>query len=219
VEVASLLSGGLDSSFVSALYSKIAKETFGKNINTFSIGYNEYEHYSELDWALKVSKFIGSSHHPISINSKDFIEKIDEVVYFLDEPINDPATLPTYVISSYIKQNGIKVALSGEGSDELFFGYDLYYKYLNYEDISKILKKPHKELILESLSDKNSKASELLKRALKDEIIFRTIGERFTNDELKRFLRFSYESDNIELFSKRFEPFSSSSYIYMVLRL
>jgi len=214
VEVASLLSGGLDSSFVSALYSKIAKETFGKNINTFSIGYSEYEHYSELDWALKVSKFIGSNHHPISINSKDFIEKIDEVVYFLDEPINDPATLPTYVISSYIKQNGIKVALSGEGSDEIFFGYDLYYKYLNYEDISKSLKKPHKELILESLSDKDlgvaylSKASELLKRALEDEIIFRTIGECFTNDELKRFLRFSYESDDIELFSKRFEPFS-----------
>ena len=206
VEVASLLSGGLDSSFVSALYSKIAKEKFGRHINTFSIGYDEYEHYSELSWALKVSKFIDSNHHPITINSKTFIETIDEVVYFLDEPINDPATVPTYIISSFIKENGIKVALSGEGSDELFFGYDLYYKYLNYEAI-KSLKKESKELILESLDKNPSKPTEFLIRALKDEIVFRTIGECFTDFELQRFLRFSYENSQLELFSQKFEPF------------
>ncbi|MGC9144143.1 asparagine synthase (glutamine-hydrolyzing) [Hydrogenobaculum sp.] len=209
VEVASLLSGGLDSSFVSALYSKIAKDKFNRNINTFSIGYDEYEHYSELSWALKVSNFIGSNHHPITISSKDFIDKIDEVVYFLDEPINDPATLPTYVISSYIKENGIKVALSGEGSDELFFGYDMYYKYLAYDELSKSLKKESKELLLESINfqENMSKYQEFLRRALKDEVVFRTIGECFTELELKKFLRFSYENNQIELFSKRFEPF------------
>ncbi len=207
VEVASLLSGGIDSSFVSALYSKIAKEKFNRRINTFSIGYDEHEQYSELPWALKVSQFIDSNHHPIIINSKDFIEKIDEVVYFLDEPINDPATVPTYVISSFIKQNGIKVALSGEGSDELFFGYDMYYKYLQYEDINKSLKKESKELILEALDKNTAKSKEFIRRALKDEVIFRSIGECFTDDELQRFLSFSYETNQVEVFLNRFEPF------------
>ncbi len=203
VEVASLLSGGLDSSFVSAVYSKISKNP----INTFSIGYDEHEVYDELSWAEKVAYHINSKHHPIVINSKDFMNSLNDVVYHLDEPINDPATVPTYILSSYIHKSGIKVALSGEGSDELFFGYDLYYKYLAFEDI-KSLKPGTKEHMLNFLNTvQNSKDKELIRRALKDDIVFRTIGECFNDGELKNFLNFEYNSNPIYKFWESFEDF------------
>lgn len=68
VEVGSLLSGGIDSSLVSALYSKIS----GKRINTFSVGYSDYKNYSELNYASIASKHINSNHHPLEISKKDF---------------------------------------------------------------------------------------------------------------------------------------------------
>jgi len=66
VEVGSLLSGGIDSSLISALYTKIS----GKKINTFSIGYDEYKNYSELEYANITAKHIGSNHHPLIISQK-----------------------------------------------------------------------------------------------------------------------------------------------------
>lgn len=131
VDVATLLSGGVDSSLVSALYSKVSE----KKIDTFCIGYDEYLHYSELPYAKKVSKYIGSNHHEIVINRKNFLETIDNMIFHMDEPNGDSASIPTYILSKEISQNGFKVALSGEGSDEIFLGYDKYFKLLKNKDI------------------------------------------------------------------------------------
>ena len=126
VEVATFLSGGVDSSLVSAIYAKF------KKINTFSIGYDEYLHYSETDYAKKVAKHINSNHHELIISKKKYLKNIENVLNAVDEPFGDSATIPTLVLSKFISSQGIKVALSGEGSDELFLGYDNYFKMIDF---------------------------------------------------------------------------------------
>lgn len=122
VDVASLLSGGLDSSFISSLYSSISD----KKISTFSIGYDEHLHYSELFYAKTTAEYIKSDHHEITINKELFIETIEDMLIHLDEPLGDSAAIPTFLLSQEISNQGFKVALSGEGSDEIFLGYDKY---------------------------------------------------------------------------------------------
>lgn len=126
VGVASLLSGGVDSSFVSSLYSKISLS----KIDTYCIGYDEHVHYSELPYARKVAKYINSNHHEVLIGKTDFLEVIDNMLIYMDEPIGDSASIPTYILSKQISKDGFKVALSGEGSDEIFLGYDKYFNLL-----------------------------------------------------------------------------------------
>ena len=135
VEVASLLSGGIDSSLISALYTKIS----GKKINTFSVGYNEYKNYCELDYANITANHINSNHHPVEISKKDYISHFEETMNFLEEPHGDSAAVPLNILTKQIHKNGIKTVLSGEGSDEIFLGYDNYSKFLKYYEFEKTL--------------------------------------------------------------------------------
>ncbi len=123
VEVGVFLSGGLDSSLVTALY----KELSPKRIHTFSIGYAAHrERYDETDHAQTVARHLGTEHHPLQVGERDFREVLDQLIYHLDEPINDPAAIPTFLLSRWVREHGIKVCLSGEGSDEIFLGYSVY---------------------------------------------------------------------------------------------
>ncbi len=122
VKIASLLSGGVDSTLISALYSKIAN----KKISTFSIGYEEHKKYDELEFAKIASKFIGSNSHEYRLKRDEFLESIDLVISIFDEPLGDSASIPLFFLSKAVHQEGFKVALSGEGSDEIFLGYDRY---------------------------------------------------------------------------------------------
>ena len=123
VEVGVFLSGGLDSSLVTALYSRLS----GNKIHTFSIGYDSHkQRYDETDHANEVAKHLGTEHHPLIVGPHDFLEALDSIVYHLDEPINDPASIPTFLLSRWVNSHGIKVCLSGEGSDEIFLGYSVY---------------------------------------------------------------------------------------------
>ncbi|MFP5212707.1 MAG: asparagine synthase (glutamine-hydrolyzing) [Acidobacteriota bacterium] len=123
VEVGVLLSGGLDSSLISAIY----KEVSSRRLHTFSIGYEEHRNrYDELDFARITASHLGLEHHPLIASRKDFVRVLEDVVFHLDEPINDPAAVPTFLLAEWINSHGVKVCLSGEGSDELFLGYSLY---------------------------------------------------------------------------------------------
>jgi asparagine synthase (glutamine-hydrolysing) len=130
VEVAVLLSGGLDSSLITALYSKLSNQ----KLHTFSIGYDTHKKYCELSEAKKVAQFLQTEHNEITIGKKEFLETIDAVLDHLDEPLADSACIPTYILSKHIHEKGFKVCLSGEGSDELFLGYDSYFDILKKED-------------------------------------------------------------------------------------
>ncbi len=173
VEVATFLSGGVDSSLVSAIYAKL------KKINTFSIGYDEYLHYNEIDYAKKVSKYIGSKHHELIISKKEYLENLDNVLNAVDEPFGDSATIPTLILSKFISDSGIKVALSGEGSDEIFLGYDDYFNMIEYSKMK-----------VDKLEDFNlTKEWEYKKRKFNSEDIFYSSGETFTNLQLKKLLK------------------------------
>lgn len=184
VEVGSLLSGGIDSSLVACLYSKIS----GKTINTFSVGYDEYERYSELPYANMVAKEINSHHHPLTISKKDFIDNFDNVMDAMEEPHGDSAAIPLYCLTKKIKDFGIKTVLSGEGSDELFLGYDNYAKFLKYYEFSKSLDAGQSDFLNNIISalQNNTKESEYLRRIVKKQNLYNSFGEVFSDIQKKK---------------------------------
>ncbi|MBM7661489.1 asparagine synthase (glutamine-hydrolyzing) [Bacillus mesophilus] len=119
VPVGSFLSGGIDSTIIAA----VAKE-FSPNLRTFSIGF-ENEGYSELEVAKETARKLGIINHSIYINVEDFKRELPKIVWHLDDPLADPATIPLYFLAKEAR-NYVKVVLSGEGADELFGGYNIY---------------------------------------------------------------------------------------------
>ena len=125
------LSGGLDSTCVVALMSEITD-----NIKTFSVGFGA-EGEDELEYARFVSHYFGTDHHEFNVGEKD-LSLLPEMVWHMDEPVGDAATLPTYLLSKLAKKE-VTVVLAGEGGDELFAGYDNYKIMMLGHKFSKLL--------------------------------------------------------------------------------
>ncbi|MCK8480607.1 asparagine synthase (glutamine-hydrolyzing) [Psychroserpens algicola] len=121
VPLGTFLSGGVDSSVVSYCLSEISNS----KIDTFSIGF-EKATFDETDKSRVVAKQIGSNHHEFIINESDLGENIDSILQNFDEPFADSSSLPTYLVSNKTKAY-VKVALTGDGGDEVFGGYNKYY--------------------------------------------------------------------------------------------
>lgn len=121
VPVGIFLSGGIDSSLITAM----SQELSSKPIQTFSIGFEEAEH-DESIWAQKVSDHLGTQHHNHIFTEQDFLELIPKLPFIFDEPLGDIAALPTVLLSAIAKQN-VKVCMSGEGGDEIAGGYVKYH--------------------------------------------------------------------------------------------
>ncbi|WP_419763556.1 MAG: asparagine synthase (glutamine-hydrolyzing) [Arcobacter sp.] len=187
VEVGSLLSGGIDSSLISTLYTNMS----GKKIHTFSVGYSDYKNYSELDYAKLVSNEINSVHHPLEITKKDFLDVFDHVIDALEEPHADSAAFPLYCLTKLINKNGIKVVLSGEGSDELFLGYDNYLKFLKYYQFKDSLSTSQNTFLKDigSCLQNNTKESEYLRRVISEENIYNSFGEIYTTLQKKKLFK------------------------------
>jgi len=187
VEVGTLLSGGIDSSLISTLYSKISN----KKINTFSIGYDEYKNYCELDYANIVAKSIDSNHTAVSIGKDDFIEHLEDTLFALEQPHGDSAAIPLNILTKKIHNMGIKTVLSGEGSDELFLGYDNYSKFLKYYNFEKSLSLEQNKFldsIIGALQN-NTKESEYLRRIIKKENLYNSFGEIFTDIQKRKLFK------------------------------
>ena len=120
VPVGVFLSGGLDSSLITAL----AVER-NPALQTFSIGYPDARKYDETTDAILVAKRCGTKHSAVFVEEDDLIAALDRLVYHYDEPFADAAALPVYLLSRFARTQ-IKVALSGEGGDEMFCGYRRY---------------------------------------------------------------------------------------------
>jgi asparagine synthase (glutamine-hydrolysing) len=118
VPVGCFLSGGVDSSIISALAAKQHKQ-----VHTFSIGFKDEPFFDETKYAQLVAKHIGSTHHEFKLSNTDFIENIHPFLNSIDEPFADSSALNVYILSKYTKKH-VKVALSGDGADELFKGYN-----------------------------------------------------------------------------------------------
>ncbi len=120
VPLGAFLSGGIDSS---AIVSMMCRNTDPSNVKTFSIGFNE-RGYSELDQARLVAKQLGVTHRE-EVISADMATNLEEIVYLSDEPIADNSMIPTYYLSKFTRES-VTVALSGDGGDEIFSGYETY---------------------------------------------------------------------------------------------
>ncbi len=187
VEVGSLLSGGVDSSLVSALYSKITN----KKINTFSVGYSEYKNYCELDYADITAKHINSNHTRLEITKKDFINYFEDTLSALEQPHADSAAVPLNILTNKIHKTGIKTVLSGEGSDELFLGYDNYAKFLGYYDFAKTLDSGQNEFLNSIIGalQNNTKESEYLRRVVKKQNIYNSFGEIYSDIQKRKLFK------------------------------
>jgi asparagine synthase (glutamine-hydrolysing) len=119
VPVGVLLSGGIDSSVLAALASQESSE----RVSTFSIGFAERS-FSELEQARSVAGRYGTDHHELVLRP-DAAALLPKIVRAFDEPFADSSALPTYLVSELASEH-VKVALSGEGGDELFGGYETY---------------------------------------------------------------------------------------------
>ncbi|MDX1773608.1 asparagine synthase (glutamine-hydrolyzing) [Oceanihabitans sediminis] len=121
VPIGTFLSGGVDSSIVSFGLAKLSSQ----KIDTFSIGF-EKTSFNETDKSQLVAKLIGSKHHEFIISEKDLEKNIHEILLNFDEPFADSSALPSYIVANKTRDY-LKVALTGDGGDEVFGGYNKYY--------------------------------------------------------------------------------------------
>src|SRR5271157_5102411 len=114
------LSGGVDSSAVAALMTKLRREP----VETFSVGYTE-QTYSELPFAHTVAQHIKSKHHEVSVSEQDFFGALPHLIWHEDEPIVWPSSISLYFVAKLARER-VTVVLTGEGADETLAGYTRY---------------------------------------------------------------------------------------------
>ncbi len=120
VPIGALLSGGVDSSCISALMAGLVPD-----LRTFSIDFQERS-FDESQYSQSVAGHIGSHHYSKTLTAAHFSSTLESVRGFLDEPFADASILPTHFLCQSVKDRGVTVVLSGDGADELFAGYPTY---------------------------------------------------------------------------------------------
>ncbi|MCI9437360.1 MAG: asparagine synthase (glutamine-hydrolyzing) [Lachnospiraceae bacterium] len=131
VPLGTFLSGGIDSTLVTA----IAQTVSNQRINTYSIGFSDKK-YDESAYAEEISRYIGTNHHQFIVSEEDLFQMIDELPLYYDEPFSDSSQLPSMMVSRMAKTD-ITVAITGDGGDELFCGYAGYDSLLKMEKYKK----------------------------------------------------------------------------------
>ena len=121
------LSGGIDSSTNVALMSRLMDRT----VYTFTVAFKQDEKYNELEYARQIAREFATNHHEVFIDEQDLIDFIPKLVFHQDEPIADPVCVPLYYVSKLARDSGTIVVQVGEGSDELFIGYDSWMQYID----------------------------------------------------------------------------------------
>jgi asparagine synthase (glutamine-hydrolysing) len=117
VPVGALLSGGVDSSLIVAIMSKVA----ATRVNTYTVGFSDCP-LSELPYARAVAEQYHTDHHELLLTEETFMEYLEEQTWLEDAPLSEPADIPLHLLARMASRD-VKVLMSGEGSDELFGGY------------------------------------------------------------------------------------------------
>lgn len=124
------LSGGIDSTANVALMASL----MDRPVRTFTVGFEDQPAYNEIEQARFVAREFGTDHHEVIITQQQLLDFLPYLVFHQDEPIADPVCVPLYYVSKLARETGTKVIQVGEGSDELFCGYDQYTYYLRLHD-------------------------------------------------------------------------------------
>ncbi len=133
VPLGTFLSGGIDSSIITGIMSKLSSS----KINTFSVNFDESE-FSEGKYARLIAEKFGTNHTEILLTPEDFLNTLPEALEYIDHPSGDGPN--SFIVSNVTKEAGITVALSGLGGDEVFAGYDVYkqiYRFHQHKLLSK----------------------------------------------------------------------------------
>lgn len=130
VEVGAFLSGGVDSTLITAY----AQEVMQKPVKTFSLGYGDY--INELPFADEAARAIGTDHHTLQAHAS-LTEELEHVIAYFDEPHGDSADLAQHLLSRETAKH-VKVALAGDGGDELFMGYGWYFAHWNKPKLQRL---------------------------------------------------------------------------------
>jgi asparagine synthase (glutamine-hydrolysing) len=208
VPIGSFLSGGVDSSIVSMCMSQLNN----KPIETYSIGF-ENKKFDESKKAKIVSNIIGSKHNEFIISDNNVLNSIDLILKNFDEPFADSSAIPSYLVSLNASKN-IKVAMTGDGGDEVFAGYNKYYIGIINKLYTKLISQQNhksiKRIINYLFTDKydvrglNFK----IKKAINsidydDEFYFNIISLSFKKDSLKDILKQEFiEEDSLMYFKQ-----------------
>ncbi len=131
VTVGAFLSGGIDSTAIAALAMR-----HNPKLITFTTGF-EREGFSEVDVAVASAEAIGARHVTKVVSQAEFVDALPEIVWYLDEPVADPALVPLFFIAREARKH-VKVVLSGEGADELFGGYTIYREPLSLKAFDRV---------------------------------------------------------------------------------
>ncbi len=121
VPVGAYLSGGLDSTYVTSL----VKKHFNNQLRTFSVSFSD-ERFDEAPFQEKAVQAIGTEHSMTRCTDQDIGENLPDVIWHTEVPMTRTAPVPLYVLSRLVRENNFKVVLTGEGSDEIFAGYDIF---------------------------------------------------------------------------------------------
>jgi len=131
VPLGAFLSGGIDSSVVVGMMARLGVS----DIKTFSVGYDSPE--SELAYARTVADHFHTDHHELHLTPVAFRDVLPKIAWHMDEPVGDTASIPLYYLAQFARQK-VTVALSGEGSDEIFGGYPIYRRMLGFETANRV---------------------------------------------------------------------------------
>ncbi len=156
VSLGILLSGGVDSSAVAAFAAQNASE----KVKTFSIGFEE-DSFDESKYARRVAKHLDTEHYEEKLSVEKAADLISEIGTWLDEPLSDGSLIPTFMLSRFVRKH-VTVALGGDGGDEIFAGYPMYYAHKvadMYEKVPQFLRSGLIEPIVKSLPVSNKNLS------------------------------------------------------------
>ena len=155
VPLGAFLSGGIDSSIIVGIMSRLTSS----KIKTFSIGYADMPLLDETHYARQVARLHQTDHTEIKLRSPEVLNVFTGLLDWFDEPFADSSAIPTFIIAQQTKRF-VKVALSGDGGDELFAGYRMYtgeYWYSRYKQIPAAIRKSFIEPLIKALPDSRDK--------------------------------------------------------------